>query len=162
MSSNHQSFELLLLAILIGITSAGGCGSDGGGGPAASGTIDSAGGSVSVTTGPLAGSSITVPAGALSSAVTITIGAGSDLSFTNFALTGPAVAFGPNTTGFSSPVTIEIPYDPALIPAVSSETDVQVLFSDLTGSVTVLTGTVDTVNNTVTVTVTLLGTFQHS
>ena len=110
--------NLLACALLATIASCGG----GGGGSevstpiAASASIGPAGGTVSTSTGAQA----IFPAGALASTATISIRqvASSTPPFppAGFASAGALFEFFPHGTPFALPVTVRIPFDPALVP----------------------------------------------
>ncbi len=99
------------------------CGSDGDGGdgassPPASATIGPAGGTV---TGPN-GAKVVIPPGALATDTTIVIeqsSAGAPPLPAGFTASGQIFAFTPHGTTFAVPVTMTVPFDPALVPAGS-------------------------------------------
>jgi hypothetical protein len=100
-----------------GSAGAGGRSSDAGdAGDGSSGTlIGPAGGTVS---GP-GGASVVVPAGALASSIQLRIAedaTGAPALPKGFAAIGPVLAFTPHGTTFSSPVTVTVPFNPALLP----------------------------------------------
>ena len=94
----------------------GGGVSGGGGAPPVSAVIGPAGGTV---IGPN-GASVVIPAGALVTSTTITItqtSAGAPPLPGGFAASGQMFAFTPHGTLFAVPVTMTLPFDPALVPA---------------------------------------------
>jgi uncharacterized delta-60 repeat protein len=94
----------------------GGGGSGGGGTPPVSAVIGPAGGTV---IGPN-GASVVVPPGALATDTTITIeqtSVGSPTLPTGVVSFGAMFAFTPHGIAFKAPVTLTIPFDPALMPA---------------------------------------------
>lgn len=102
-----------------------------GGGPASS-TLGPDGGSVSTSNG----TTVTVPPGALGSARTITITPSPSTSGPAGAtVVGTPYVFGPEGLTFSSPVTVTLVYDPTLLPAGKSASDVTVFTAPL-GSTT--------------------------
>ena len=98
----------------------GGGGSGGGGAPPVSAVIGSAGGTV---IGP-SGASVVIPPGALATNTTITItqtSAGAPPLPGGFTVSGQMFAFTPHGTLFALPVTMTLPFDPALVPAGTSK-----------------------------------------
>ena len=96
-----------------------GGGSGGGGAPPVSAVIGPAGGTV---IGPN-GASVVIPAGALDTDTTITIeqtSVGSPTLPTGVVSFGAMFAFTPHGIAFKVPVTLTIPFDPALMPAGTS------------------------------------------
>ncbi|MBI3181067.1 MAG: IPT/TIG domain-containing protein [Myxococcales bacterium] len=91
--------------------------------PPAYALIGPGGGSVSVTAvGPLLGASVAVPPGAVSQQVWVWIRLIEADSLPplgdGVVALGPAVAFETNASGFAVPVTISVPFDRTLLPAV--------------------------------------------
>jgi uncharacterized delta-60 repeat protein len=117
---NRNILHTVRIAALCVLTALHACG--GGGGnesstpPATTGLIGAAGGTV---TGPN-GAKVEIPAGALATDVTIQIEqttAGAPALPTDLAAQGPMFAFTPHGTTFALPVTMTMPFDPALVPA---------------------------------------------
>ncbi len=100
--------------------------------------------------GDLASISISIPSGALSGSVTIQVSLYNDPPVTD-GLAGPVFFFGPSGLQFASPVTITVPYDPALVPPGVTENDLAVIrYDEAEGSWTaLLPSVVDTLNHTV-------------
>ena len=107
-----------VLICLVAAACGGGGGGDGGGNPqpAPAVGIGTAGGTV---VGP-AGAQVVVPAGALAQSTAVVVAQSSSgapplpAGVTAF---GPMFAFTPHGTAFAVPVTITVPFDPALLPA---------------------------------------------
>jgi hypothetical protein len=98
-------------------------GSDGGG---QSAVIGPAGGTVSLSNG----TSVTIPAGALSSATTITISQDTGApTAPGTTLVGTPVVLGPEGTQFSTPVTVTLAYEPTLLPAGVTASQVAIFTS---------------------------------
>ncbi|UCD37354.1 MAG: tandem-95 repeat protein [Fidelibacterota bacterium] len=100
------------------------------------------------------GATIDIPSGALSGDVDIQIGTyttpplGADVA-------GLVYFFGPTGTQFATPVTITVPYDPALIPEGYSESDLALLlYDESNGSWEILPSSVNTITHMVTGTTT--------
>ncbi len=84
--------------------------------PAPAGSVGAAGGTV---TGP-AGAQVVVPAGALGQNTVIGVAqssTGAPALPASVTALGPMFAFTPHGTSFAAPVTITVPFDPALVPA---------------------------------------------
>jgi PKD repeat protein len=116
-------FWLLALAVL------GGCGGGGGGGGAStpatqesavSGTIAPNGGSLTASSGV----QLSVPAGAVQQPTTLSVSPVAEVSApalpTGGAKVGTILRLQPHGTTFSVPVTLRVPFDPALVPAGAS------------------------------------------
>ena len=118
-TSSIVRFTAACLALTLAACGGGGGSNDGGGGggtPPASTIVGPAGGTVN---GPN-GAKLVIPAGALATDTTIGIAqiAGSATPLpSGFSVSGPVFAFTPHGTTFSVPVTITLPFDPALVPA---------------------------------------------
>ncbi|HZV02183.1 MAG TPA: hypothetical protein VFF73_36075, partial [Planctomycetota bacterium] len=112
--------------------------------------------------GSLGGTSVVVPPNALTQTVTITIGPGTPVQTGDAVLVGPPVLMTPNNQVFLTPVTIDIPYAPAQIPAGKTPSDIVVLVENpSTGAITVLKPTsVNTVGLLVDFTTTMFANFQ--
>lgn len=156
------------LALVAGLASLhAGCGGGGGGGsrgapnPSGTGAIGPQGGSVQVIGGALDGTSLTVPAGALTQTATFALVTGTDTTAdTGFTPAGTAVKVTPDGQTFGTPATLVLRYDPALLPAGKSASDIRVLKrDDATGQLTLLTPS-STTSTTVTVQLSSLSTFQ--
>ena len=96
-------------------------GGGGGGGDATTATIGAAGGTV---VGPN-GAKVVIPAGALATDTTINIAqtsAGAPPLPGGFSVSGQMFAFTPHGTKFTVPVTITLPFDPALVPTGATPT----------------------------------------
>ena len=116
--------------------------------------VDASGGTVTWDidgeAGDLSSVSISIPSGALSGSVTIQVSLYNDPPVTD-GLAGPVFFFGPSGLQFASPVTITVPYDPALVPPGVTENDLAVIrYDEAEGSWTaLLPSVVDTLNHTV-------------
>jgi uncharacterized delta-60 repeat protein len=112
-----QSIRAAVAGLLIVLVACGGGGSEDAGIPLPAGTVvGAAGGTAS---GP-GGAAVVIPAGALATALTIVIeqtAAGSPALPGGLTPLGSMFAFTPHGTGFAVPVTITVPFDPALVPA---------------------------------------------
>jgi hypothetical protein len=91
------------------------------------------------------GGGLNIPAGAVSGDQSIIVGR-FDEAPPGAAPAGPLFYFGPPGTTFSTPATITVPYDPAMIPAGMAEEDLSLVrFDESTGAyVVVEPSTVDT------------------
>ncbi len=94
-------------------------------------TIGPQGGTVAYGTG----ASVTVPAGALTSNVPITITPTTGTAPFSTKVVGAFYVFGPEGTQFSSPVTISIAFNDAILPAGDSSSDV-VIYTAPAGTTT--------------------------
>jgi len=106
----------LFLSMLLIAAMTGACGGGGGG------NANSSNGEVSgITVTGAYGAKVFVPTGALSSAVTINIDRESanapDFPPSDVAVVGANYEITPHGTAFSKPVTVTVPFDPALVPA---------------------------------------------
>ena len=104
--------------LLLALAACGGGGDDGSGGgtPAAGTVVGAAGGTVA---GPN-GASVVIPPGALVTNTTIKIeqtSTGAPALPGGFSVAGPMFAFTPHGTTFAVPVTVTVPFDPALLSA---------------------------------------------
>jgi uncharacterized delta-60 repeat protein len=112
--------RLAAWAILLAVSACGGGGSDGGGGgssppPPVTASIGAAGGTVN---GPF-GAQVAIPASALATSTSIGIeqsSVGAPALPAGVTAFGPIFAFTPHGTSFAVPVTITVPFDPALVP----------------------------------------------
>ena len=108
---------LIALVLAVSGCGGGGGGDGGGGGTSQSGTvIDAAGGTV---VGPN-GAKVVIPAGALATDTTINIAqiaASTAVLPAGFSVSGQIFAFTPHGTQFAVPVTMTLPFNPALVPA---------------------------------------------
>jgi uncharacterized delta-60 repeat protein len=99
------------------LAACGGGGDDGGGGAPGTGTVvGAAGGTVA---GPN-GASVVIPPGALAQSTAIVVAqssTGAPALPAGMAALGVMFAFTPHGTAFTAPVTITVPFDPALVPA---------------------------------------------
>ena len=125
MNLGYQLFRFAATGLLLALAACGGGGDGdtGGGGVAQpSGTVvGTAGGTV---LGPK-GAKVVIPPGALATGTMITIeetSAGAPPLPSGFAASGPMFAFTPHGTIFAVPVTMTVPFDPALLPAGSRPT----------------------------------------
>jgi uncharacterized delta-60 repeat protein len=106
------------IAAVLGLALAG-CGGGGGDAntpPPASADIGAAGGTVTGSSG----AQVVVPAGALAANTAIGVAqssAGAPALPSGVTTFGPTFAFTPHGTSFATPVTITVPFDPALVPA---------------------------------------------
>ena len=110
----------VVLVLALALAACGGGGGDGGGvvpPPAPTEvTVGPAGGTVT----DASGAQVVVPAGALAQATTISVGQsskGAPPLPAGVTVFGPMFAFTPHGTAFAAPVTITVPFDPALVPA---------------------------------------------
>jgi uncharacterized delta-60 repeat protein len=120
--------RLAAWAVVLAVSACGGGGGSGDGDvgdvgdvgatapPPVTAPIGAAGGTVN---GP-SGAQVLIPAGALAAEATIAIeqtSAGAPALPTGVTPFGPMFAFTPHGTSFTTPVTITVPFDPALVPA---------------------------------------------
>jgi hypothetical protein len=150
MSGNRRAWHASILATTLSLMLAlagWGCGGDEGGGteqPAAT-VVGAAGGEVD---GP-GKVTVSIPSGALGADTEITVEPASAPAVDDFDAAGSAYTFGPAGTTFSSPVTVELPYDAAA--AGSRAADLTVWWADTAaGPWTDIGGTVDEAKQVVT------------
>ena len=102
---------------------------------------------------------VAVPAGALAQTISLTISPATNLPASARLLSGSAFDFGPAATAFAQPVAIVIKYDPALVTAGNSESELM-LYEVVSGGWRVVEGsTANTNEKLVTGSVTRLGTY---
>ena len=121
LSSHIVRFAAACLLLMLAACGGGGDDGAGAGTPAASTVVGAAGGTVS---GPN-GAKVVIPPGALATGTTIAItqtSAGAPPLPAGFSVSGQMFAFTPHGTTFALPVTITLPFDPALVPAGSRPT----------------------------------------
>jgi uncharacterized delta-60 repeat protein len=123
MNITSRTVRFAAACFVLTLAACGGGGDDGGGGgtPAAGTVVGAAGGTV---VGPN-GAKVEIPAGALATATTISIeqtSAGAPALPGGFTASGQTFAFTPHGTTFDAPVTITLPFAPALVPAGSRPT----------------------------------------
>lgn len=124
MNVTPKAIRCAAACLLFALTACGGGGGDDGGGnsPAPAATVVGAAGG---TVLGLNGARVVIPPGALSANTAIGIEqttAGSPPLPAGFTVAGAMVAFTPHGTTFAVPVTITLPFDPALVPAGSRPT----------------------------------------
>ena len=115
--------------------------------------VDSSGGTVTLDSdgdGDLTPAFISIPGGALTEMVAIQISLYNDPPTTTD-LAGPVFFFGPSGLQFASPVTITVPYDPALLPPGVTEDELAIIRYDEDAATwtALLPSVVDTINHTV-------------
>jgi hypothetical protein len=130
-------------------------GRPGGGETLVARTVDPTGGTVSADdpASDLHGASVTIPAGALTTSLLISVGSTDTPRLGSEAdqAAGPAVDLQPSGTTFSTPATVTLPYDLALLPADARPDDIRIRIVEDDGSATeVAPDSVDTVNGIVT------------
>ena len=104
------------IALTLAVSGCGGGGGGGGGTPPAGTVVGAAGGTV---VGPN-GAKVVIPAGALATDTTINIAqitTSTAVLPVGFSVSGQTFAFTPHGTTFAVPVTITLPFNPALVPA---------------------------------------------
>ncbi len=103
--------------------------------------VDAAGGLLQIDDpafGPIFGALLSVPPGAVTTPATLLMAEAVDVVVTTaaFDVVGPAVFFGPAGTQFSVPVTVTIPYDPAVL--LGSTSRIRVFEREADGTVTLI------------------------
>lgn len=118
--------------------------------------VGASGGTVAASNGA---ASLSIPPGALTSDVKITVAAVADPMSDSRTGLGTPHEFGPEGTKFSQPVTLSMRYDRTKIPAGGAQSEIRVAQLTEAGWIPVESGFVlDSVNGTVKVSVTELGT----
>ena len=97
-----------------------------------SGTVGPGGGAVTAEGGTI---SLVVPAGALFGDVQISISESFLSNVPGYVDVGPTYLFSPEKTSFASPATVQVPFDPALLPSIVTDSDLVVGYRDETGRV---------------------------
>ena len=118
--------------------------------------VGSAGGSFTAREGII---TVAIPAGALSQPTSLTVVPAASPPASARLIAGTAFHLAPAAATFAQPVTLGIRYDPSLVTAGNSESELQ-LYEVLAGAWTLVSGsTVDTGNRTVTGSSSRFGTF---